>query len=258
VRILLYHRVSDDRDPLSVSPQCFRRQMEALAESGVRAVNLAEVAERLFGEGTSPDRIVGLTFDDGYVDIVENALPVLEQHGFQATVFVATGLVDGTASPEWYERPPPILSWPQIVELDKGGTLHFEAHSVTHRNLRQLDDQEVSFELEESKRVLERRLDREVGVFSYPGGVLGDRERALAQAAGYRLAVSCEPGVNRPGTDRFSLSRIQIDARDNLLDFRAKVGGGHDTGLPGRSLYRRLRYGAPIPARASSLAYRSR
>ena len=61
--------------------------------------------------------------------------------------------------------------------------------------------------------------------------------------AGYRVAVSCEPGVNLLQTDRFALRRRQIDSRDGLLDFRAKVGGGHDTPLPLRGVYRRLRYG---------------
>jgi hypothetical protein len=51
--------------------------------------------------------------------------------------------------------------------------------------------------------------------------------------------------VNRPDTDRFALRRRQIDARDRLLDFRAKLGGGHDSPLPMRNAYRRMRYGAP-------------
>ena len=80
-------------------------------------------------------------------------------------------------------------------------------------------------------------------VFSYPAGLFGERERRLVVEAGYRFAVSCEPGVNLPATDRFALRRRQIDARDRLLDFKAKVGGGHDSPLPLRGAYRRLRYG---------------
>jgi len=56
--------------------------------------------------------------------------------------------------------------------------------------------------------------------------------------------VTCEPGVNTAATDRLTLQRRQVDARDSLLDFRAKVGGGHDTPLPLRGVYRRRRYGA--------------
>jgi hypothetical protein len=55
--------------------------------------------------------------------------------------------------------------------------------------------------------------------------------------------VTCEPGVNLPGDDLLTLHRRQVDPRDRRLDFRAKVGGGHDTPLPLRGVYRRLRYG---------------
>ena len=92
--------------------------------------------------------------------------------------------------------------------------------------------------------------------FAYPAGLFGERERRLVAEAGYAAAVSCEPGVNRTGGERLALRRRQIDSRDRLLDFRAKVGGGHDTPLPLRGVYRRLRYGmgAGQPARASSRA----
>jgi peptidoglycan/xylan/chitin deacetylase (PgdA/CDA1 family) len=256
LRILLYHRVSDDRDPLSVSPRRFREQMELLAASGLVATDVAAATRRLAGDPEA--QLIALSFDDGYSDVAEHALPVLETLGFGATVFVATGLVDGTCLPTWYECPPPLLRWPEISELDHRGTLRFEAHSLSHRNLTLLDDGEAQLEIVQSKRVLERELGREVEAFSYPGGVSGEREETLVEDAGYQLAVTCEPGLNPPGGNPFALRRTQIDARDTLLDFRAKLGGGHDTALPGRSLYRRSRYGGSMPARTSSFAYRSR
>jgi peptidoglycan/xylan/chitin deacetylase (PgdA/CDA1 family) len=255
LRILLYHRVSLDRDPLSVTPRRFREQMDALAADGFEAVDVTTAVDRLASGGA--ERVVGLSFDDGYVDVVEQALPVLEQHGFRATVFVATGLIDRTWAPAWYERPPPLLHWRDVVELDRGGTLRFGAHSVTHRNLTRLDEKEARIEIVDSKQALEEKLGRQVEDFSYPGGVYGEREERLVEMAGFRLAVTCEPGLNRLGRDRLALRRTQIDARDSMLDYRAKLAGAHDAGLPCRSLYRRARYGAAIPARASSPAYRS-
>ena len=83
-----------------------------------------------------------------------------------------------------------------------------------------------------------------VRAFSYPSGLYGEREERIAAKAGYRIALTCEPGVNDHSTDRFALRRRQVDARDSLLDFRAKLGGGHDSSPPLRGLYRRLRYSA--------------
>jgi len=242
LRILFYHRVSDDRDELAVPPRRFREQMEYLARAGYRVVDIGEIAD-LLDAGEMPERTVGLNFDDGYLDVAEHALPVLAEHGFRATVFVATGVTDGRVSFAWYRRQPALLGWAEIAELDRGGTLEFEAHTVTHPNLLSVGDERAAAEIEDSKSELEARLGRPVTALSYPAGLFGERERLLAVGAGYRVAVSCEPGVNLPRTDRFALRRRQIDARDRLLDFRAKVSGGHDTPLPLRSAYRRLRYG---------------
>jgi peptidoglycan/xylan/chitin deacetylase (PgdA/CDA1 family) len=239
----MYHRVSRARDELAVSPRRFGQQMELLAAEGYRAVTVSEAAE-LLASGAAPPRTVGLSFDDGYLDVAENAVPVLAVHGFSATVFVATGVVDGGAFPTWYERPPPLLGWDEIVELQRGGVLEFGAHTVTHPNLLALEGAEARAEIAGSKTELEARLGRPVTLFAYPAGLFGRRERRLVAEAGFRFAVSCEPGVNLPTTDRFALRRRQIDARDSMLDFRAKVAGGHDTPPPLRGTYRRFRYGA--------------
>jgi len=243
VRILFYHRVADDRDELAVSPRDFRRQMDHLATEGYRVVDVVQAAELLEG-GRPPARTVGLSFDDGFLDVAEQALPLLAERGFRATVFVAPAVVDGWVQFGWYRTPqPPLLGWDEIAELEQEGTLRFEAHSLTHPNLLALRDAAAWEEIMGSKVALEARLARPVVAFSYPSGLFGLRERRLVAAAGFRLAVSCEPGVNTSGTDRLALRRQQVDRRDRLLDFRAKLGGGHDTPLPLRGVYRRRRYG---------------
>jgi peptidoglycan/xylan/chitin deacetylase (PgdA/CDA1 family) len=241
LRILFYHRVSADRDELAVSPRDFRRQMDYLATESYRVVDVVEAMALLDG-GRSPRHTVGLSFDDGFLDVAEEALPILAERGFRATVFVSPGVVDGWARFSWYRRQPPLLGWEEIVDLDREGTLRFEAHSLTHPNLLTLRDAAAWEEINGSKLSLEARLGRPEVAFSYPSGLFGARERGLVAAAGFHVAVSCEPGVNSSGTDRLALRRRQIDRRDGLLDFRAKVEGGHDSPLPLRGVYRR-RYG---------------
>jgi peptidoglycan/xylan/chitin deacetylase (PgdA/CDA1 family) len=242
LRILFYHRISDDRDELAVRRRAFRQQMDYLASECYRVVDVLEAVD-LLESGEPPPRTIGLSFDDGYVDVAEEALPLLADRGFRATVFVAPAVVDGWARFNWYETQPPLLGWEEIVELDREGTLSFEAHSLTHPNLTALRDAAAREEIVGSKTALEARLGRPVQAFSYPSGLFGIRERELVAAAGFRCAVSCEPGLNTRATDRLALRRRQVDARDTLLDFRAKVGGGHDTPLPLRGVYRRSRYG---------------
>jgi predicted ATP-grasp superfamily ATP-dependent carboligase/peptidoglycan/xylan/chitin deacetylase (PgdA/CDA1 family) len=241
LRILFYHRVSDNRDDLAVPVRRFEEQMDYLQAEGYRVLGVADAFE-LLEAGNLPPRTIGLSFDDGYRDVAEHALLVLAERGFGATVFIVSGAVDGTASFRWYRRQPQLLGWDEIVQLDKEGPLRFEAHSVTHPNLAMLPREAAEAEIRGSKGALEKHLGRPTNVFCYPGGIFTAREEKLVADAGFRLAVSCNPGLNVAGGDRFALRRQPIEPRDNMLDFRAKLAGGHDSPLPLQRLYRRLRY----------------
>ena len=228
--------------------------MDYLASEDYRVVDVVTAAN-LLEAGTVPPKTVALSFDDGYLDVAVHGLPILDERGFRATIFVAPAVTEGTASFTWYRRQPPLLAWDDIVALDRQATLNFEAHSLTHPNLPALSEGAAREEIAGSKLALEARLGRPVQAFSYPTGLFGAREQRLVREAGFRIAVSCEPGANDSGTtDRLALRRRQVDPRDSLLDFRAKLGGGHDSPPPLRGLYRRLRYGARTddPSRASS------
>src|SRR5215212_707691 len=94
LRILLYHRVADDDDPLSLPPRRFQEQMAYLASEGYVGVDLLS-AVAMLDAGELPPRVLGLTFDDGFADVRDEALPALAEYGFRATVFVTTGVTDG-------------------------------------------------------------------------------------------------------------------------------------------------------------------
>lgn len=240
LRILAYHRVAPGRDELAVSPKRFQEQMQYLAVAGYCVVGAGEAAASL--NAPNRDQVVGLTFDDAYLDVSEHAVPVLERLGFRATIFVPTGAVSGTHPFSWYDQPPPLLDWPMIRDLDRRSTVDFGAHTISHANLLAVDDARAASEIAGSKRMLEERIGHQVEAFCYPAGLFGDRERRLVRESGFQVAVGMEPGANGPDSDRLSLRRIGIGPRDRLLDFRAKLTGGHDDPPPLRSTYRRLRF----------------
>jgi peptidoglycan/xylan/chitin deacetylase (PgdA/CDA1 family) len=241
LRILVYHRVTSERDRLAVTPSRFREHVGYLSAAGYRLVDVEE-GSRLALEGQA-SRVIALSFDDGYRDVAENAAPVLQDYGAAATVFVVPGVVDGRARFTWYASQPPLLSWDDIVRLDRASPFRFGAHSLTHPNLTALDADSAEREIVGSKMALEARLGREVETFCYPAGLYGVREQRIAAAAGFRVAVTCEPGVNLPDTDIMAYRRTAIESHDRLIDLRAKVAGAHDTPLPLRRFYRRMRHG---------------
>ena len=179
IRILFYHRVSRDNDELAIAPEKFARQMRELARGDWTALDIASVA-RALESGADVSRLVGLSFDDGYQDIADHAVPVLREQGFSATVFIVTGVTDGRAQFSWYDVQPPLMDWDTIRALDADGVLRFEPHTVTHPNLLQLPDEDARREIADSKTELEERLGRQTDTFCYPAGLFGPRERALA------------------------------------------------------------------------------
>jgi peptidoglycan/xylan/chitin deacetylase (PgdA/CDA1 family) len=242
LRIFLYHRISDDPDPLALGPVKFRGQMEYLAANDFRALDAVTALDLLFAGQLEP-RTVAITFDDGFEDVLHNAHPVLAELGFSATVFVATAVIGGDASYGWAPQGASTLSWAQIRRLDPSGVLRFEPHSRTHPDLRRLGDADARAEITESKAELERQIGRETYAFCYPSGFVESREREMVRQAGFRYGLTCEPGLNTASTDPALIHRVQIEGTDSLHGFTAKVAGSHDRPLPGRRLYRRIRYG---------------
>jgi peptidoglycan/xylan/chitin deacetylase (PgdA/CDA1 family) len=94
--VLIYHRVGSKPDPLrprAATAEEFRRQMRVLRRF-FRPVALQQGMTRLRA-GTLPARAVAVTFDDGYMDNVQVALPILREQGIPATFFIATSYLDG-------------------------------------------------------------------------------------------------------------------------------------------------------------------
>jgi peptidoglycan/xylan/chitin deacetylase (PgdA/CDA1 family) len=242
LRIFVYHRISDDPDPLALSPVKFRAQMEYLAANSFRALDAVTALDLLYAGRLEP-RTVAITFDDGFEDVVDNALPVLAEVGFSATVFVATAVIEGSATYSWAPPGASTVSWAQVRRIDPSGVLRFEPHTRTHPDLVRLGDNDANVEISGSKVELEREIGRETRAFCYPSGFVESREREMVRRAGFDYGITCEPGLNSALTDPYLIHRVSIEGTDSLRVFTAKVAGSHDRPLPGRRQYRRIRYG---------------
>lgn len=106
-RILAYHGVDARQDPVAnydgfqVDPAIFRTQLEWLKKK-YAVVSLQEVCEALVHDRSLPRHAVVITFDDGYLNNLEMAVPMLKEFNFPSTAFVTTGFVAGTHLPWWY------------------------------------------------------------------------------------------------------------------------------------------------------------
>lgn len=242
VRILGYHRIAQDGNDLSVTPRAFREQMERVLDAGLKPIRLDAALDLL--ERPVEGRWLCVTFDDGYRDNLEEGVPVLEELGIPATIFIATAIVDGAATFDWYDRPPPALSWEEVERLAAGGLVDVQAHTQTHPRLPHVDEARARAEIEGAKRDIERHVPYPVTSFCYPAGLYGERDVRLVREAGYRAGVTTDPGVNPGGVGLDRLRRTLVYWNDGAEKFGAKLAGLLDRPpLLRATLYRRLARG---------------
>lgn len=228
-RALMYHRIRPRaREPFSVSPPAFERQIAWLAQER-RVVSLAAVVAAVTGGPALPEGAVLVTIDDGYRDVFTTALPILQRYGVPAVLFVTVGAVtDRPARAAVGEDDH--VSWDECRALEAGGVT-VASHGWTHRSLARVDPAEADDEIARSRAVLQRELGTAVDAFAYPFGTRADYSDTTAAAlarAGYRVAFTAQHGAVRSGVAPLEVPRIKVEGGEGLWLFRRLVAGGLD------------------------------
>ncbi|MFF7452489.1 MULTISPECIES: polysaccharide deacetylase family protein [unclassified Streptomyces] len=209
--IAMYHSVgdcSDDPYRVTVTPERLDRQLTWLSRRGMRGVSMAA----LLAEPTRTD-LVGLTFDDGYADFLEHALPVLQRHGFGATLFVLPGRLGGDNAWDPLGPRKPLLTADGIRRAAEAG-VEIGSHGLTHVDLTRADDLRLKSETVESRAALQELTGAAIGGFCYPYGTVDQRAVDAVRDAGYTYACAIDPG---PLTGPLALPRVHIGQNDTAV-----------------------------------------
>jgi len=213
----MYHEISSEKAEglFVISEESFSRQMTYLARHRYHVISLGEVVSALEkGTPFGPKRVV-LTFDDGLENHFNIVYPALKRLGLTATFFVVVASIGK----------PGYMTWEEIRQLSTQG-FTIGSHGLTHRKLPSLSLEESEKEIIFSKRILEKRLGREVGFFCYPGGFVNEAVREKVRQAGFRGACAIRPWNPFPPKDPYTLNRVWITPRaDSPLIFWLKVSG---------------------------------
>lgn len=220
--ILMYHGIARTGEQASryvLPARALRRQLAWLRFRRRPLLSLDDyVALRERNELPEPNAVI-LTFDDGYADNAEIALPLLHSRDVPAIVFVITSAIG--KSNDWDEgvlSGRPVLSRAQLRELVAAG-IAVGAHTVTHPSLTEVDPQTAENEMSESRSELERELGAPVKHFAYPYGRTSRTLEALAERTGFVSAVGIKPGTNGPAVSRWDLRRYEVRGTASLLRF---------------------------------------
>jgi peptidoglycan/xylan/chitin deacetylase (PgdA/CDA1 family) len=205
--ILMYHKLGPRPrgvrlKGLYVGEKLFVRQLAELRQAGYRSCDFDALAPDQPGQ-------IGITFDDGYVNVLRDGLKPLADHGFQAMQYVvANGLGGGNdwdiAEGEAYEK---LMDRGQIREWLAAGH-RIGSHTLSHAKLPYIGVERAREEIGASKKKLEDLFGVPVHHFCYPYGFWNEQVRDLVIEAGYRSATTTEFGLNNSATPPFELRRI--------------------------------------------------
>lgn len=228
VPVLMYHSVTDrptpGTRPHAVRPGDFAEQMAILKEGGFTPLTFAGLAEALHGGTALPARPVVITFDDGYADFHDEALPVLDRFGFPATLFLTSGWVRDAGADAAGRPLDATLAWSQAREAADHG-VEVAGHSHSHPQLDQIRTADLREELRRNKALLEDRLGRPVTTMAYPFGYSSARVREEVRRAGYRAACAVNNALASGRHDILAVPRLTVGRTTTLSRFRKAVEG---------------------------------
>jgi peptidoglycan/xylan/chitin deacetylase (PgdA/CDA1 family) len=229
VPVLLYHAFSelDESSRFVITRRVFSRQMRVLSLLRFNVIGYDEFAHSIREGRLPPARTAVLTIDDGYVDNADIAAPILERHGFGATIFLVSGRLG--ADNDWSDAAPlrgrQLLSARQLPSL-RERRIEFGAHTRTHCCLPGVAEETVAEEVGQSRQELEDVLGIPVQTFAYPYGRLDDRATAAVKRAGFIGACTTEPRLADLADHPLLVPRIEIRRSDSLPRFLRKVWFG--------------------------------
>lgn len=213
--VVAFHRVNDvlPEDGLT----CTSEKFDAFCRFFSKYFRVVSMAEQVAActQGVDMGGTLSITFDDGYLDNLEVAAPILRKYGLPATFFVTTGFIGSTKVPFWDEQlatPMAWMTWDQVREL---ACLGFDigCHTDTHIDMSISDAYTVQNELLISKKKLEHELGQSIKLFAYPFGgknQISESSLELVKKAGFACCASCYGGTNASVADPYKLKRIGI------------------------------------------------
>ncbi len=233
IPILTYHQI-DEPPPrcspfrsLVVAPQSFARQMRLLKILGYQGLSMSALLPYLKGEKAG--KVVGITFDDGYVNNLVHALPVLHKHGFSSTCYMVSGQLGG--SNVWDHAlgiaPKPLMNAEQLRQWVAGGQ-EVGSHTANHVDLSVASAAAGGKQIAGSQQDLQYLLGVPVLHFCYPYGRFLATHARQVQHAGYHSATTTQRGRVLPTDNLFTLPRVPVLRSTTLATFWLKLATGYE------------------------------
>jgi len=237
IPILMYHSVADEDESalpqyyrIATTPSQFLNQMTWLHGQGYQAVSVGSAVRLLQTGGSSAEKMVVITFDDGYLNFCQYAYPALERFGFTATIFLPTASI--ADRPLIFNRRM-CMTWGDVRDLQRQG-ISFGSHTVSHPQLYALDRERIREEVLRSRQTIEDETGSAVDSFAYPYAFPQTDKpfkamlRKILEECGYRYGVCTRIGRAGLESDPLFLERLPVNSADDPALLEAKMAGAYD------------------------------
>ncbi len=206
VPILLYHDI-DGKGDYSLTQEKLRSQFQFIKENHIKVIRLKDLITRLSSPDPFNERVLVISFDDGFLSMYTKLLPLVKEFNYPITLFIYTNNIFTKANNN--------ITWDQLKKMEEYG-IEVECHSMSHIDLEKLsaeDSPEIRKkmfnEIYMSKRILELYLDKKINYFAFPYGRYNLQLIELCRLADYDRIFS-------------TAYRKHIITRDNYC-----IGRGH-------------------------------
>ncbi len=231
IPILMYHKVTDQaietKHRIFVTKATFEKHLQFFKKKNFQTLSFSDLKDfRDLKKDPSlfPKNPLLITFDDGYVNNLENAVPLLEKYNFKACFFL---LADKTVKTNQWDKDDgtpqlPLLDSLQRLEIKKNNQ-EIGSHGFNHKKLSEMNIAETDKELSESKITLEKEFNNEIVVYAYTYGIKNDFAEISAKNAGYTYAVNTATGGLHIEDNPYSIFRVSIFPEDGTFALRKKT-----------------------------------
>ncbi len=233
IPVLVYHQI--DIAPvkgspfrsLYVSPGAFSRQMRLLKWLGYTGLSMTGLQPYLSGE--KQGKVVGITFDDGYLNNLHHALPVLARCGFSSTCYAVSSLLGKTNiwDADIGIAQTPLMNEAQIRQWMAGGQ-EIGSHTRSHINLLASGDEVSAAEISQGRRELEAAVQSPINHFCYPYGRYEARHKAMVAEQGFVTATTTQRSRCHAGCDLLEIPRVPVLRSTSLPMFWVKLASGYE------------------------------
>jgi poly-beta-1,6-N-acetyl-D-glucosamine N-deacetylase len=215
--VVMYHRFGEDNYPATnIGLAQLEEHLAHLKAGGYSVLPVPHIIAALRAGTPLPERTIGITIDDAYVSVYDEAWPRLTEAGFPFTLFVATDAVDaGTHG---------TMSWDQLRELAAAGVT-LGNHGASHGHLWQGDPQSARDDIARAEQRFEQELGFKPSLFAYPYGEYDLPTRQVVNEFGFEAAFGQHSGTVHPGADFHGLPRFALNERFGGMDRFSLVVG---------------------------------